>query len=94
MEGPSRQPQSQSRQVTRSGPRNRGAPWFEELVEDSRLGRFKQQRGGHTSHDGSVKVEWEVMEWTEGDDADDEGTSAGKRKAGELESGDMEMRTV
>ncbi|ORY12431.1 hypothetical protein BCR34DRAFT_651168 [Clohesyomyces aquaticus] len=90
MEGPSRP----SRQVTRSGPHARGAPWFEEMVENSRLGRFKQQRGGHTYHDGSVKVEWEVVEWTEGDDADDEATSAGKRKAGELEAGDMEMRTV
>ncbi|KAF2470898.1 uncharacterized protein BDR25DRAFT_325230 [Lindgomyces ingoldianus] len=92
MEGPSRHPQSRS--VARSGPYARGAPWFEELVENSKLGRLKKQRGGHSSRDGNVRVEWEVMEWTEGDDADDEGMASGKRKAGELEGDDMEMRTA
>ncbi|KAF2189310.1 hypothetical protein K469DRAFT_748000 [Zopfia rhizophila CBS 207.26] len=75
-------------------PASRGAPWFEELIENTKLGKFKQQRGGHSSRDGSVQVEWEVVEWTEGDDADDEGTTPVKRKIGGVEDEDAEMRTV
>lgn len=41
---------------------NRGMPYFEEMVEDSRLGRIKRQKGGHTSRDGKTTVEWEVVE--------------------------------
>ena len=40
----------------------RGMPYFEEMVENSRLGRIKHQVGGHTSQDGRTKVHWEVME--------------------------------
>lgn len=85
---------SKLRSVVRTEPQSRGAPWFEEIVENTRLGRIKQQRGGHSSRDGSVKVEWEVVEWTEADDADDEGTTPGKRKIGEVEGEDAEMRNV
>ncbi|KAH7086263.1 hypothetical protein FB567DRAFT_66609 [Paraphoma chrysanthemicola] len=84
-----------SRTVARSEPAVRGAPWFEEIVRNTRLGRFKQQRGGHTS--SGVQVEWEVVEWTEGDDGDDEGltTSTSKRKISEVEAvEDSEMRNV
>ncbi|KAF2707245.1 hypothetical protein K504DRAFT_458685 [Pleomassaria siparia CBS 279.74] len=93
--GPSRI--SQTRLVSRAE-QSRGAPWFEEMVEHSTLGRFKQQRGGHSSRDGSVRVEWEVMEWTEADDADDaddEGAAPTKRKIGLLleEGDDVEMRS-
>ena len=67
-----------TKSVVRYGtPQSRGAPWFEEMVENTGLGRFKQQRGGHASRDGSVKVEWEVVEWTEGDD---EAASPAKRQ--------------
>lgn len=92
--GPSRQTRAVS---TRSEQRERGAPWFEEMVENSRLGRLKQQRGGHMAREGgvSVKVEWEVMEWTEADDADDESAApAVKRKIGDVEGEDAEMRNV
>jgi hypothetical protein len=88
--GPSRQTQA----VARSEPQSQGAPWFEAMVENTRLGRFKQQRGGHTSRDGNVKVEWEVMEWTEADDADDESATPPKRKIGDVEGEDTEMRAV
>lgn len=85
---------SKLRSLVRSPePQGRGAPWFEELVENTQLGRIKQQRGWHASHDGNVRVEWEVMEWTEGDDADDEGAGPSKRKIGET-TDDTEMRTV
>ena len=90
--GPSRSTQT----VVRTDQQLRGAPWFEEMVRHTSLGHLKQQRGGHTSQDGSVKVEWEVVEWTEGDDADDEGTTPAKRKIGQLEEDgeDTEMRTA
>lgn len=35
---------------------------------DPRLGSIKMQTGEHTSDDGSMRVEWEVVEWTNGDD--------------------------
>ena len=44
----------------------KGAPWFEELIEDSRLGRVKRQRGGRTSGDGASTVEWEIVELENG----------------------------
>lgn len=78
------------RTVIRSEPQVGGAPWFEELVESTRLGRIKQQRGGHSSRDGRVTVEWEVVEWTEGDDNE----ALGKRKLGDLEGGDVAMRNA
>lgn len=89
--GPSR---LAARAAVRTEPRLRGAPWFEEMVENTRLGRLKQQRGGHMSRNGSVKVEWEVVEWTEADDADDESAAPSKRKIADVESDDAEMRTV
>jgi hypothetical protein len=90
--GPSRP--SPTRTVARSEPSARGAPWFEEIVRNTRLSRFKQQRGGHSS--GGVHVEWEVVEYTEGDDADDEGRATpSKRKIGDVDVGeDSEMRNV
>lgn len=73
--------------------RNRGAPWFEEMVQQTRLGRIKRQKGGHTSNDGSLRVEWEIVEY-EGDIED--GTVTGKRKIGEMEDGreDVVMRAA
>ena len=41
---------------------NRGVPYFEEMVENSKLGRIKRQKGGHTSRDGRTTVQWEVVE--------------------------------
>lgn len=90
-------PSSAARQgrVVVRGERAGGAPWFEELVEHTKLGRVKQQRGGVASRDGSVRVEWEVVEWTEADDADDEGAGPAKRKIGEVldAAEDVEMRS-
>lgn len=62
---------------------SRGAPWFEDLVEDSQLGRIRRQKGGHTSADGSMQVEWEVVEWSSADQQE-EGI-LGKRKIGDIE---------
>jgi hypothetical protein len=75
--------------------RHRGAPWYENLVRDTPLGRVKRQKGGHTSGDGTVEVEWEIVEWTEGSDEEaGEVITPGKRKIGEVEeSEDHEMKT-
>lgn len=94
--GPSRT-NATSKSVVRSEPQSRGAPWFEEIVQNTGLGRLKQQRGGHSGN--GVHVEWEVVEWTEeGDDADDEGqhgTTSTKRKIGDIEAAeDTDMRNV
>ena len=74
--------------LVRSEPQMRGAPWFEEIVRNTRLGRFRQQRGGHS--DNNVHVEWEVTEWTENDD--DGSATPSKRKISDLEAEDTEMR--
>ncbi|KAI1945619.1 hypothetical protein LOZ53_001775 [Ophidiomyces ophidiicola] len=43
-----------------------GIPWFEEMIQGSRLGRVgKHRRGFGSSADRSVQVEWEVTEWHE-----------------------------
>ncbi|CAG5138445.1 uncharacterized protein ALTATR162_LOCUS362 [Alternaria atra] len=90
-------PSSHSRSVARSEPQSRGAPWFEEIVRNTRLGRFKHQRGGHS--ESGVHVEWEVTEWTEGDDVNDEGSATpSKRKIGDVDDADdaddAEMRSA
>lgn len=60
-----------------------GVPWFEEMIEGSKLGRAGRIRRGHGG-DSSTYVEWEVSEWT------DEGTPpvTGKRK---LDDEDADM---
>lgn len=41
-----------------------GIPWFEEMVEGSRLGRLmRARRGMGMSSDKSTSIEWEVSEW-------------------------------
>lgn len=68
-----------------------GAPWYEELIEGSELGRLKRKRGGQSSADGRSKVEWEVVEFTS--EPGDIGTNPGKRKLDQVgKEGDVEMR--
>lgn len=65
-----------------------GIPWFEEMVEGSRLGRLmRAKRGKGSSEDKSTSFEWEISEWyddgTRGiaqEDSDSNGHSTGKRK--------------
>ncbi|KAH7065566.1 hypothetical protein B0J12DRAFT_559940 [Macrophomina phaseolina] len=56
----------------------RGAPWFERMVENSRLGRIQRMRGAYASDDGTYREEWEVVEYENGDEV--ETLPAGKRK--------------
>lgn len=71
----------------------RGSPWFEEMIEGSRLGRLRRRRGGQSSSDGSTRVDWEVTEFDSGE-ADEGSVNNNKRKLGSLgESEDVEMRS-
>lgn len=64
----------------------RGIPYFEEMVEDSRLGKIKRRRGGRVNADGS-EIEWEITE-IEGEEGDTvmkevvEGSSASAAEGG------------
>ncbi|PLB48890.1 hypothetical protein P170DRAFT_436562 [Aspergillus steynii IBT 23096] len=72
-----------------------GIPWFEEMIEGSRLGRvMKGRRGMGVSDDNSTTIEWEVSEWTN----DDTGLaqagstrSSGKRKRGHTNVEEIEQ---
>ena len=49
-----------------------GIPWFEEMIEGSRLGRFGRRRRGMGGHaDSPLQVEWEVSEWHGSEPTDD-----------------------
>ncbi|KAL8870938.1 MAG: hypothetical protein Q9174_003130 [Haloplaca sp. 1 TL-2023] len=55
-----------------------GAPWFEEMIEGSELGRIKRRRGGKSSSDGRSKVEWDIVEFSS--EPGDTAGSTAKRK--------------
>lgn len=67
-----------------------GIPWFEEMVEGSRLGRLmRARRGMGLSDSQSTSIEWEISEWhddgTRGvaqEDSDSTRHATGKRKRG------------
>jgi hypothetical protein len=66
-----------------------GIPWFEEMIEGSRLGRIMKTRCGvGVSDDSSTTIEWEVTEWMDEDPsgetqaASEDARSAVKRKRG------------
>lgn len=59
---------SGSGKVVAGSMKNRGMPYFEEMVEDSRLGKIKRRRGGGVGA-GGREVMWEVTE-IEGEDGD------------------------
>ncbi|KAJ5519794.1 Glutathione-dependent formaldehyde-activating enzyme/centromere protein V [Penicillium fimorum] len=68
--------------------RTEGIPWFEEMVEGSRLGRLmRSRRGMGVSDDQSTSIQWEFSEWHDDgtsvfvqQDSDSIGHSRGKRK--------------
>ena len=75
---------------TVDGSGNEGLPWFESMVEGSRLGKMKKSNGQRQS--GRYKVEWEIVEWT--DDGEGGSTSPAKRKLDEVEENDSRMEGV
>jgi hypothetical protein len=68
---------------------NEGLPWFETMVQGSKLGNVRRSWGSRHSGNGRIKVEWEIMEWT--DENENENTSPVKRKIGEVEESDLHM---
>ncbi|KAK7520516.1 hypothetical protein IWZ03DRAFT_373184 [Phyllosticta citriasiana] len=71
----------------------RGAQWFETMIEDSRLGKIRKTRGVYSSTDGNVREEWEVVEWGDGVD-EGEASGSAKRKLVDVtdENADVKMR--
>ncbi|OLN81653.1 hypothetical protein CCHL11_05491 [Colletotrichum chlorophyti] len=45
-----------------------GVPWFESMIEGTRLGSLRHSHGADQSRNGSIRVEWEIVEWTDADD--------------------------
>jgi hypothetical protein len=39
-----------------------GVPWFDGLVEGTRLGNLRRSQGIQMSQDGRVEIEWEIVE--------------------------------
>jgi hypothetical protein len=67
-----------------------GLPWFETMVEGSRLGKMKKSWAKHHNSNGRYHVEWEITEFT----IDDEPITPSKRKVGVLEEDDSGMGGV
>jgi hypothetical protein len=64
-----------------------GIPWFEEMIEGSKLGRIiRKRRGIGVSDDQSATIEWEISEWHGGGSPSDtsESSGTGKRKIDEM----------
>lgn len=68
-----------------------GVPWFEEMIEGSRLGRIMRSwRGIGVSEDESTGFEWEISEWHSSSDTGMQPTGVfspgehGKRKADDM----------
>jgi len=62
-----------------------GVPWLDSLTEGSRLGTLRTTKGSGTNNSGTLRVEWEIVEWTE-DDAPSSPRN-GKRKLGDRDRG-------
>ncbi len=54
-------------------------PWFETMVEGSRLGKMRRSWGESRSGSGRVRIEWEIAEWND-DDTEGETSAPLKRK--------------
>lgn len=59
----------------------KGAPWFEDMIRGSQLGRIRRRTGEHSSSDGKSRIEWEIIEVEDDDGSSIQGT--GKRKFAE-----------
>lgn len=73
-----------------------GVSWFDTLVEGSRLGgRMRVAKGRRTTRSGSVRVEWEVVEWSDDggeDEAAAEAARTPKRKLADREGAMEDVR--
>jgi len=67
-----------------------GLPWFETMIEGSNLGRVKRSKGKGLTKDGRVRVEWEIVEWTD-DGAEGDTQMTSKRKLAAVDGSDAAM---
>lgn len=81
----------------REGEGHSGLSWFNDMVEGSRLG--KTRRTGEKREGPGWRVEWEIVEWVEGDDepsadtpSSGNGGAGAKRKIGDVENEDTSMQ--
>lgn len=65
-------------------------PWFDSLVEGSKLGgRLKTTKGTRHSADGSTKIEFEIVEYNnDGSEVSTPTSGNGKRKLGDRDDAD------
>ncbi|PFH60611.1 hypothetical protein XA68_10667 [Ophiocordyceps unilateralis] len=66
-----------------------GVPWFDCLVDGTRLGGMRRSQGLERSRDGAVRVEWEIVEFGGSSDVDMDETELsppGKRKMEERDA--------
>lgn len=57
-----------------------GIPWFDTMKRNLRLGNMRITKGMQQSRDGTVRVEWEMTEWTSEDDDAAESSVTHKRR--------------
>lgn len=76
--------------TVRGGRETTSIPWFDTLLEGSRLaGRMRPSKGSRQSADGTTRVKWEVVEYTnDPNDPDTPSTGSGKRKLGDRDDAD------
>lgn len=75
--------------VVGSGGREGNLPWFETLVQGSRLANVQRSWGERTARNGRYRVEWEIVEWNAADDSAQRADSPSKRKIGEMSGDEM-----
>jgi len=65
-------------------------PWFDSITEGSRLGgRLRTTRGTRQSADGTTRLEFEITEYTDEDEAKGSSSGIGKRKLGDRDDVDQ-----
>ena len=59
------EPKEETQQPTRSTAlrQSYGVPWFDGMVDGTRLGKMRRSQGVQRLQDGQVKVEWEIVEF-------------------------------
>ncbi|GJC95415.1 hypothetical protein ColKHC_04241 [Colletotrichum higginsianum] len=87
------------------GRETRGVPWFESMIEGTRLGSLRHSQVVDHSRDGAIRVEWEIVEWTDSDDIHDVApatagdvdmvtNNATKRKMGDRDDADAAVEAM
>jgi hypothetical protein len=68
-------------------------PWFESMIQGSHLGRIKRSRGSRHTGEGRLRVEWEIVEWTD-DGVENDAQATGKRKIDAVDGGNSTINSL